>query len=665
MTTPPFLLGVIILFWGLQVEIPLIAGFVALVLEGTRFLKWKCDFSRKDFTHIADICSVLLVAMMIYIIASSRSPKTMLLIIKWLPLPLYPLVFFQWLSTSTGIELGSLLWFYRKSKNNRPDILKRKIDVSYPYMALCVLGASVAKNRSPVFYITFCILAAWTLLSFRSKRYSFTSWVSMILVVVFLGYCGHVSLHYLQKKLEETVTQWLSELVGLGTDPYENTTSIGDTLELKHSSKIIARVKPRAGDGAPRYLRTATYNIFSTSVWFDSTPYFRPLLYDARCQTWKIGLAKETPKKATIYFYLDDGSGVLPVPPGTYRITNLFVSRAEINRLGTIKVEEGPDLATYDAYYTRHLLGDSPPRESDLQLPSNEINALDKIAHELDLYSLPPRKAVAKIKSFFKTKFTYSLNPPVERNKLSPLSYFLLKSHCGHCEYFATATVLLLRKIRIPARYVTGYVVSEYSKFEKMFIVRQRHSHAWVLAYVDGRWQNLDTTPQSWFLIDKSLSPPWEPLYDIWANLAFMYDKWKWSKHKNLFSGSAILWIAIPLLLFLGVRLYTRKGLIRYVRVKTDKMKHKCQAFQGKDSDFYTIVEALNQLGYERQPWESMKEWVERVSKSPCFQSQNGDLCQILNLHYRYRFDPLGIGKREKEELRILVRTWHQRMRDK
>ncbi|HDM77869.1 MAG TPA: transglutaminase domain-containing protein [Deltaproteobacteria bacterium] len=663
MSTPLFLLGATILFWGWQLQITFIAAVLAVLAEGTRLLKWKCDFSNKDFSYISDFCSILLVAMIIYIVASNRSAKTLLLIIKWLPLPLYPLVFFQSLSTSRGIELGSLLWIYRKNKNNKPEILKRKVDVAYPYMAICVLSASIANNRSITFYVTFCALCAWALLSFRSKRYSSISWIMLIVVVTVLGYCGHVSLHYLQRQLEETFTKWFTELIGIGTGPYKSTTSMGDILELKHSSQIIARVKPREGEKPPRFLRTATYNIFRTSVWFDSSPYFRPVLFDSKSKSWKIATSPGKPREATIYYYLDGGTGILPIPPGTYRIANLFVSRAQINRLGTLKVEEGPDLISYDAFYSRKLTGDPLPNPNDLKVPQNEDEALSRIAQELGLYSMSPAKAVERVDTFFRSRFIYSMNPSLERKGLSPLTYFLLKGHSGHCEYFATATVLLLRKIGIPARYATGYVVREYSRMEKMFVVRQRHAHAWTLVYLNGRWQNLDTTPQAWYLQEKSLSPDWEPLYDLWSKVVFVYYKWKWGDRKSLISGHVILWIILPLSLFLIIRLYSRKGLVRQISLKGKKRKLKPVTHQGIDSDFYTIVETLIELGYERHPWESMKEWIDKIGSSPPLENENGDLQQILRLHYRYRFDPMGIKSGEKEKLTKLVDNWHRNLK--
>ncbi len=660
MNTPFFLLGATIIFWGWQVQIPFIATIMALLVEGTRFLSWKCDFSTRDFSYISDFCSILLVAMVIYIFASSTSARTLLLIIKWLPLPLYPLVFFQSLSTSSGIELGALLWIYRKSRNNKPEILKRQIDLTYPYMTVCILAASVANNRSIAFYAGVCIIIAWALMSFRSRRYSLGSWLSLILLAAFLGYIGHLSLHYLQKQLEETFTRWLTELIGIGTDPYESTTSLGDIIELKHSSKIIARVKPGHGNKAPGYLRTATYNIFRTSVWFDSSPYFRPVLYDSGSQSWKLGLPSGKPKKTTIFYYLEGGSGILPIPTGTYRIARLFVSRVLVNRLGTLTVEEGPKLISYDTYYTDTITTDTPPVANDLKLPPGEENTLDTVAKKLGLYSLTPHQAVRAIDAFFRSRFTYSLHPPLQRGGLSPLSYFLLKSHAGHCEYFATATVLLLRKTGIPARYVTGYVVREYSRLEKMYVVRQRHAHAWTLVFLDGRWQNLDTTPQAWFSRDTSLRSDWESLYDIWAKVAFLYYKWKWGERKNLISGQVIIWLTVPILVFLLVRIYTRRGIVRKMRFRSAGERELLKHHQGKDSDFYAIEKVLSTLGYERQPWESVKEWVERVASSPLVGDRSDDLRRITELHYRYRFDPEGIDPAEKKELARMVRNWQK-----
>ena len=70
--------------------------------------------------------------------------------------------------------------------------------------------------------------------------------------------------------------------------------------------------------------------------------------------------------------------------------------------------------------------------------------------------------------------------------------------------HFASTGVLLLRKLGVPARYVSGYKVdaSEFkldtSQVEKSYecSVPDSDSHAWVEVYFDGvGWKAVDVTP--------------------------------------------------------------------------------------------------------------------------------------------------------------------------
>ena len=107
------------------------------------------------------------------------------------------------------------------------------------------------------------------------------------------------------------------------------------------------------------------------------------------------------------------------------------------------------------------------------------------------------------LSAFFqdKDKFSYSTWQGLEKlasTNETPLSRFLLRTRSGHCEYFATATVLLLRQLGIPARYAVGYAVHEASG--RQYVVRQRDAHAWCLVWnpTSETWQDFDTTPASW-----------------------------------------------------------------------------------------------------------------------------------------------------------------------
>ncbi len=98
------------------------------------------------------------------------------------------------------------------------------------------------------------------------------------------------------------------------------------------------------------------------------------------------------------------------------------------------------------------------------------------------------------VESYFHREFEYSLDFRPSR-KCDPVEEFLLDKKAAHCEYFATAMVILLRYANIPARYVTGYLVHEYNRQTSYYIVRDRDAHAWVEAFIDGHWVTFDPTP--------------------------------------------------------------------------------------------------------------------------------------------------------------------------
>src|SRR5262249_27582678 len=137
----------------------------------------------------------------------------------------------------------------------------------------------------------------------------------------------------------------------------------------------------------------------------------------------------------------------------------------------------------------------------------------------------------------------------------SPVVDFLLRSKSGHCEYFATATVLLLRAAGIPARYATGFAVVEKSEFENAYIVRERHAHSWVRALVNGTWIDIDTTPAMWIAVEADGAGTWSALRDKWSWLRFRAARaWADRDEQRLLIGTLI--VVFPFTLWLAWRLY-------------------------------------------------------------------------------------------------------------
>jgi protein-glutamine gamma-glutamyltransferase len=126
--------------------------------------------------------------------------------------------------------------------------------------------------------------------------------------------------------------------------------------------------------------------------------------------------------------------------------------------------------------------------------------------------------AVAKsLEDHFHTPglYRYSLDMNVARDdRLDPIEEFVTHHRVGHCQYFASALVMMLRSRGIPARMVVGYRGFEYNESFHYYQVQQRHAHAWVEAYLSpeqipeneptggiitpaGAWLRLEPTPTS------------------------------------------------------------------------------------------------------------------------------------------------------------------------
>jgi transglutaminase-like putative cysteine protease len=91
---------------------------------------------------------------------------------------------------------------------------------------------------------------------------------------------------------------------------------------------------------------------------------------------------------------------------------------------------------------------------------------------------------------FFRAGFRYTLSNPAPS-----LRRFLFTEKTGYCEHFAAGLALLLRAGGIPSRVAAGYLGGEWNDYGHYLIVRQSDAHAWVEAWIGGRWVTMDATP--------------------------------------------------------------------------------------------------------------------------------------------------------------------------
>lgn len=89
--------------------------------------------------------------------------------------------------------------------------------------------------------------------------------------------------------------------------------------------------------------------------------------------------------------------------------------------------------------------------------------------------------------------YSYTLEPGVYGANTADEFWFDRKE--GFCEHIASAFVVMMRALNVPARVVTGYQGGELNPMDGFWVVRQSDAHAWAEVWLEGRgWVRVDPT---------------------------------------------------------------------------------------------------------------------------------------------------------------------------
>ena len=651
-TPPPLLLTAGLLLWGWAAEFLYAAAGMAIALEAPRLFRLRWELSRRDFERIADLCTIAFASAIVFQFVQSRHfPDSLISVLVWLPMLFFALMLAQRFSTLETIPLSALFWSLRRRSaagrssaagGNAPAETARvgeALPLDYAYFCLCLLAASSANPRTPWFFAALSVLALYALRPAAPKSGTRRTWALAFGAAVCLAFAIQVGLLRGQASLEEMVFEWLAHRWNPPGDPYRTRTAIGDIGELKASDRIVLRVDA-AGRSPPPRLRAATYNVYAAGTW--TAPGQTFIAMTPVDQSW--ALAPGVGTSVRVSDWLADDRALLALPPGTFRLESLNVSSAQRNNLGAVRIGEGPEMLRYVAHFDAERSLDAAPDTTDLLLPLSIRPALKNVAEEIGLAGTAPRGALSTVTAFFETKFVYSMALSSKAGRPRTLNQFLLEDRRGHCEYFATATVLLLRYAGIPARYATGYAVQEWGALEGQYVVRKRHAHAWTLAWIDGRWQEVDTTPAVWAAEEEEAASSLQPLYDLLSLLNYRLTLWQHADAQESGGGTMMLWLAAALAVYLVWSIWRR----RRVRAPSGSAPGGFKMKASTDPRIASLLQRLEALGYARPPSAPLLRWTRDLPLADL--ETRMLLGETVNSYYRARFDPNG-STRERDQL--------------
>ena len=130
-----------------------------------------------------------------------------------------------------------------------------------------------------------------------------------------------------------------------------------------------------------------------------------------------------------------------------------------------------------------------------LQLPDSLPEQVRLLSREITEGMETPYDKVMAIKEFL-NKFKYNLEGKVAPEEVDGVDYFLFEAEEGVCNSFASAMVVMLRSVGVPARLCTGYLRGELDEDTENFIIRSQNYHAWAEVHFPGYgWIEFEATP--------------------------------------------------------------------------------------------------------------------------------------------------------------------------
>lgn len=283
------------------------------------------------------------------------------------------------------------------------------------------------------------------------------------------------------------------------------TTAFGKTLTLGGPVNLTDRPIFEASGPTRTYWRAATFDTYTGAGWLNTDrdvvvlerdePLGEPKVSATEAVTYTVRPLE--PNQTTVFAPPQPLRVSIPVsadvtetgdrPP--VRTVSVLRSRISFSRELTYRVVSAFSTAPVEAL--RRDITEYPPwvKQRYLQLPDSVPFRVRDLALRITAaYENPYDKAEA-IEAVLRT-YTYNQQVAAPPAGVDGVDYFLFESRQGYCDYYASAMVVMLRAVGVPARLVVGYTPGELlpnpndgPEQPDTYRILERNGHAWPEVY--------------------------------------------------------------------------------------------------------------------------------------------------------------------------------------
>lgn len=301
-----------------------------------------------------------------------------------------------------------------------------------------------------------------------------------------------------------------------GSEPYGNSLELG--VRASQGPQTVFRVRPpRSPDAAsgatdfPRfYWQMRIYDTYADGEWSNGHQnWSRPFSPDEG----DLPVPGDTSTRTTSFDFIWEGSlsTLMAGPPQPVWASlggSIQYENAQLPQIDITSWHTHPFLQAGDEYRVRaQLLNPRPSllRSAGtdypawvtgryLRLPSNFSSDIRILAEVLTRELPTVYDKASALTDYLRSEITYSPSIAPPPPDTDPLEWFLFTWKSGYCNYYASAEVLMLRSVGIPARMAVGYAEGTRED-DGSFTVRERDAHAWPQVYFPSvGWVNFEPT---------------------------------------------------------------------------------------------------------------------------------------------------------------------------
>jgi len=293
----------------------------------------------------------------------------------------------------------------------------------------------------------------------------------------------------------------LKSSVGVVSDFYGPDLSLGTGTLLGNQVVFTVKASDPPPQGTHYYWRARSYDTYKDGQWTSSAKQDEPIGPSANPLTypgWKgrqeisFTFTSNVTLLSTIYtaptpiWVNVPGQAVVNIAPGGQVDVERLSANPPLHAGQVYTVRAWVTAATADELRTSDQNYPALIRDTYLQLPADLPPDIAQLARQITNGLTNPYDKAQAITEYLRANIQYAPTIPQPPRGQDPLEWFLFTEKQGFCNYYASAEVIMLRTLGIPARLAVGFAQGEVDAQTQLYTVRNQDGHAWPEVYFNG-----------------------------------------------------------------------------------------------------------------------------------------------------------------------------------